>query len=95
MSRLHRQDARGFTLIEILLVMTLMAAMMGMIYASLNVGIRAWDAGDVRVAQASDWRLVERFMRRELGQIFPTRWRGIVQPSASALSLPNHICAAG
>ena len=80
MSRLHRQDARGFTLIEILLVMTLMAAMMGMIYASLNVGIRAWDAGDVRVAQASDWRLVERFMRRELGQIFPTRWRGIVQP---------------
>ncbi len=80
MSRTLRRSARGFTLIEILLVMTLMAVMMGMIYASLNIGVRAWDAGDARVAEASDWRLVERFMRRELGQIFPTRWRAVPQP---------------
>ena len=70
----------GFTLIEILLVMALMAVMMGMIYASLNVGVRAWDAGDARVSEASDLRVVERFMRREFGQIFPTRWRGVTQP---------------
>jgi general secretion pathway protein J len=75
-----RFSGAGFTLIEILLVMTLMAAMMGMIYASLNVGVRAWDAGDARVSEASDLRVVERFMRRELGQIFPTRWRGVAQP---------------
>jgi len=75
----RRRSLRGFTLIEILLVMTLMAAMMGMIYASLNVGVRAWDAGDARVAEASDWRMVERFMRRELGQVFPTRWRAVPQ----------------
>lgn len=74
-----RQNA-GFTLIEILLVMSLMAAMMSMIYASLNVGVRAWDAGEARVSEASDLRGVERFLRRELGQIFPTRWRGITQP---------------
>jgi prepilin-type N-terminal cleavage/methylation domain-containing protein len=47
-----RQNA-GFTLIEILLVMSLMAAMMSMIYASLNVGVRAWDAGEARVSEAA------------------------------------------
>ena len=78
----HRRSRRlaGFTLIELLLAITLLAAMMGIIYASLNVGVRAWDAGDARVAEASNWRLVERFMRRELGQIFPTRWRAVTQP---------------
>ncbi len=72
--------AGGFTLIEIMLAITLLAMMMAMIYASLNVGIRAWDAGDARVAAASNWRTVEHFLRRELGQIFPSRWRAVPQP---------------
>ncbi len=71
----------GFTLIELLLAITLLAIMMGMIYASLNVGIRAWDAGDARVTEAANWRTVEHFMRREIGQIFPTRWRGVTTPN--------------
>jgi general secretion pathway protein J len=70
----------GFTLIEVLLAITLLAMMMGMIYACLNIGIRAWDAGDARVVSASNWRTVEHFLRRELGQIFPTRWRGVPTP---------------
>ncbi|MEI6737141.1 MAG: prepilin-type N-terminal cleavage/methylation domain-containing protein [Pseudomonadota bacterium] len=69
----------GFTLIETMLAITLLALMMGMIYASLNISIRAWDAGDARVAAASNWRTVEHFLRREFGQIFPTRWRGVAQ----------------
>ena len=78
--RHSKVPTRGFTLLELLLAITLMAAMMAMIYAALNVGIRAWDAGDARVTEASNWRLVERFLRREFGQIFPTRWRGVPQP---------------
>ncbi len=74
----HR--SHGFTLIELLLAITLMAVMMGMIYAALNVGVRAWDAGDARVAESSNWRMVERFLRREFGQVFPTRWRAVPQP---------------
>jgi general secretion pathway protein J len=66
---------RGFTLIEMILAITLLAMIMTMVYASLNIGIRAWDAGEARVTTASNWRTVEHFMRRELGQIFPTRWR--------------------
>ncbi len=72
--------AGGFTLIETMLAITLLALMMAMIYASLNIGIRAWDAGDARVAAASNWRTVEHFLRRELGQVFPSRWRAVPQP---------------
>jgi general secretion pathway protein J len=72
--------AQGFTLLEVILAITLLAMMMGMIYASLNVSLRAWDAGDARVTTASNWRLVERFLRRELGQVFPARWRGVATP---------------
>lgn len=77
--RLPRLSA-GFTLLETMLAITLLAIMMGMIYSALTIGLRAWDAGDARVTEAANWRMVERFMRRELGQIFPTRWRGVATP---------------
>lgn len=71
--------ARGFTLIETMLAITLLAMMMGLIYAALNIGMRAWDTGETRVESAANWRTTEHFLRRELGQIFPTRWRGVPQ----------------
>jgi general secretion pathway protein J len=70
----------GFTLMEMMLAMTLLALMMGMVYAALSLSARAWDAGDKRVAEASSWRQTERFLRREWSQLFPTRWRATVQP---------------
>jgi general secretion pathway protein J len=79
-TRSHGRKNTGFTLLEVMLALTLLALMMGMIYASLNIGLRAWDAGDKRVTAASNWRTVEHFMRRELGQVFPSRWRGVPTP---------------
>ncbi len=69
--------ARGFTLIEMLLTLSLLAAMMVLIYTSLNLGIRAWNTGDARVTESSHLRIVQGFLRRELSQVFPIRWRGI------------------
>jgi hypothetical protein len=51
--------------------------MLILIYASLNVGLRAWDTGERRVTEASHQRVVQSFLRRELSQLFPVRWRGI------------------
>ena len=74
-----RQKSSGFTLIETMLAITLLALMMGMIYAALNIGMRAWDAGDARVAAVANLRTVEHFLRREFTQIFPGRWRAVPQ----------------
>ncbi len=73
--RSHQRGA-GFTLVEILLALTLLAAMMVMVYTALSVGIRAWNAGDARVTESSHLRIVQGFLRRELSQVFPVRWRG-------------------
>ena len=69
--------AAGFTLLETLVGLTLLGVMLILIYSSLNVALRAWDTGEKRVAEASHQRVVQSFLRRDLGQIFPVRWRGI------------------
>ena len=67
----------GFTLLEMLIGLTLLGVLLILIYSALNIGLRAWDTGDQRAGDASHQRIVQGFMRRELGQVFPIRWRGI------------------
>jgi general secretion pathway protein J len=69
--------SHGFTLLETLIGLTLLGVMLILIYASLNVGLRAWDTGAKRVTEASHQRVVQSFLRRELSQLFPVRWRAI------------------
>ena len=71
------QRARGFTLLEMLVGLTLLGVLLILIYSALNIGLRAWDTGDQRAGEASHQRIVQSFLRRELGQVFPIRWRGI------------------
>lgn len=76
--RRHRLPA-GFTLLEMLVGLTLLGVLLILVYSALNLGLRAWDAGDRQVSQASHQRIVQSFLRRELGQVFAVRWRGIAE----------------
>lgn len=71
--------ARGFTLLEMLVGLTLLGILLILVYSALNLSLRAWDAGDRQVSEASHQRIVQTFLRRELGQVFPVRWRGIAE----------------
>ena len=70
---------RGFTLLETLVGLTLLGLMLILIYSALNISLRSWDTGEKRVAEASHQRVVQSFLRRELSQLFPVRWRGITE----------------
>jgi general secretion pathway protein J len=70
----------GFTLLEMLIGLSLLGLLLILVYASLSIGVRAWDSGDKRVGEASHQRIVHAFLRRELAQVFPVRWRGIAEP---------------
>jgi general secretion pathway protein J len=72
-----RNTTLGFTLLEMLVGLTLLGVLLILIYSALNIGLRAWDTGDQRASEASHQRIVQSFLRRELGQVFPIRWRGI------------------
>jgi general secretion pathway protein J len=69
------RSQRGFTLIELVVAMALLATMMLLLYSGLSFGIRSWDAGDVNGRRTADRRIGENFLRREIAELFPMRWK--------------------
>ena len=48
--------ARGFTLVEILVALTLFALMGSVLMGSLRLAGRSWDTGEAKIAQVSEMR---------------------------------------
>lgn len=71
--------ARGFTLIEVIVAMALLATIMALLYSGLTFALRSWDAGEANGRRVADQRLGENFMRRELMELFPMRWKNATQ----------------
>lgn len=65
----------GFTLVEIVIAMVLLGAMMLLLYSGLAFALRSWDAGDANGRRVADWRIAENFLRREVSEVFPLRWK--------------------
>jgi general secretion pathway protein J len=70
-----RRRPAGFTLVEVVLAMALLATIMVLLYSGLTFALRSWDAGDANGRRVADRRLGENFMRRELTELFPMRWK--------------------
>lgn len=60
--------AQGFTLIEVIIAMTLLGLIMGMVAGALQLGSKSWDSGERLANHLEDMRLVHRFLSRQLGQ---------------------------
>jgi general secretion pathway protein J len=69
----HRQA--GFTLIELVVAMVLLGTMMLLLYSGLTFALRSWDAGEANGRNTVDRRIGENFLRRELTELFPMRWK--------------------
>ena len=72
---MKRRAQAGFTLIEIVLAMVLLSVMMLLLYSGLSFALRSWDAGDAHGRRTADRRIGENFLRRELTEVFPMRWK--------------------
>jgi general secretion pathway protein J len=70
-----RRAQSGFTLVEIVLALVLLGAMMIALYGGLTFALRSWDAGEVNGRRVADWRIAENFLRREVSEVFPLRWK--------------------
>lgn len=68
-----KRRARGFTLLETVVALTLLAVMLALLFAGLRTGLRAWDAGTDRGDRADRALLAFSFVRKELAAAFP--WR--------------------
>lgn len=61
----------GFTLIEVLLAMSLMATIMALAYGGLRASTRAAFRGEEMIANIQNMRMVHQFVRRQLNQVLP------------------------
>lgn len=67
--------AAGFTLIEMVVAMTILGTMLMLLYSGLSFALRSWDASDVNGRRTMDRRIGENFLRREIAELFPMRWK--------------------
>lgn len=74
-----RSSHGGFTLVEVVLAMVLLGTMMLLLYSGISFSLRSWDAADANGGRAADQRIARNFLRREISEIFPMRWKDPMQ----------------
>jgi len=62
---------RGFTLVEMLVAMTILGIMMTLLFNGLQIGIRTWDSISATTRQSRDRFFAGQFIRRSLEEIQP------------------------
>jgi len=108
MKRVPRSDRRagGFTLLELVIALLLLAVMMPLLYNGLRLGARAWDAADKRVRGSQELQLAALFIKRQVEQAQPfalkdgggeerIAFAGEPQSLRFVAPLPGHLGAGG
>jgi general secretion pathway protein J len=70
-----KRRAQGFTLLELLIGMTLVGFILTLLFAGLSLGLRSWEAGEQRMVTSSRQAIIVDFIRRTLEQTYPLFWR--------------------
>ena len=63
--------SKGFTLVELLLAITLMSMLMALAYGGLRASTRATDRGQVILEESGRVRMAHQFVRKQLNQMVP------------------------
>lgn len=103
--RTHRH-AHGFTLLELLIGMTLLILMLSSLYSGLNLAGRAWQAGHVAAEESADTESIREWLRRQLAQAHAIEvetaprethvaFRGDIESLAFVGRLPAHLGGGG
>ncbi len=69
MKRARRND--GFTLLELLISLTILAVIIGLIAGAFRIGVRAWEKGERDIERRQQQRIVLDLMKRQLMSVSP------------------------
>ena len=68
---MRRRRQGGFTLIEVVLALSIVAAMLAIVFGALRVGIRAWQRGDERTETLQHARSLNALLAQTMGGMTP------------------------
>lgn len=66
-----RRRLRGFTLLEMMVGITIFSLVIVVLYAGYRLGMRSWESGERTQAAISELRLAGTFVRRHVAQALP------------------------
>ena len=69
--RTGNHGARGFTLVELLVGLSLMSLISLLLFGGFRFGLRAWEVGDDRIAAANEIAMAQHLLRRQLAEAQP------------------------
>lgn len=88
---LNRQH-RGFTLIELVIAITLMGLVLVALYSGLRLGLNSWDSGEQRAEAVNRLRATQEFLRRQLTQSMTIyQWNDQQEQTAVFVGKSDHI----
>ncbi|MBL6986090.1 MAG: prepilin-type N-terminal cleavage/methylation domain-containing protein [Methylobacter sp.] len=61
----------GFTLIEVLIAMTLLSIMVVLLFSSLRICAKSWEQGESKIAEVNEVAVVYNFFQRHLSSAIP------------------------
>lgn len=71
LKRTSAHRSAGFTLVELLLAITLMSILLGLTYTGLSAATRSSQRGELLLAAGGELRSSHQFIRRQLNQMLP------------------------
>ena len=78
-------NARGFTLLELMIGMTLLGFILALLFGGFRLASNSWDAAETRSERTADELLGRMLVRRLVTQMQPLRWnRAVNRPIAIA-----------
>ena len=69
------KHGRGFTLLELLIGMTLLGFILALLFGAFRLASTSWEAVEARVERTNDEALGRMLVRRLLTQMQPVRWK--------------------
>ena len=78
-------------MIELVLAMALLGTMMVLMYSGLSFSLRSWDAGEASGRRTADRRIGENFLRREMAELFPMRFKDPMVVKVAFIGEPHKL----
>ncbi|MCZ6804302.1 MAG: prepilin-type N-terminal cleavage/methylation domain-containing protein [Proteobacteria bacterium] len=73
-SSISQNNSTGFTLIEVMIAMTILSLILVLLFSTIFTANRSWQTTERKIAQNDELRLVGHFIQRQLSQNIPLMW---------------------